>query len=131
MFANITVVEAVSAILAVVAGLVAFIKGCEYLIQKSGKVFSKAVEENLKPVNERIDTLIKEVRSVEDQAYNADLNSCKNFLVRFLADIEQDQPVDEVERMRFWETYHRYTVELGQNSYIKEKVANLKAQSKL
>lgn len=131
MFANITVVEAVGAILAIVAGLVAFIKGCEYLIQKSSKAFGKMVEVNLKPVNDRIDTLIKEVRSVEDQAYNADLNSCKNFLVRFLADIEQDQPVDEVERMRFWETYHRYTVELGQNSYIKEKVANLKAQGKL
>lgn len=131
MFANITVVEAVSAILAIVAGLVAFIKGCEYLVQKSSNAFSKAVEENLKPVNARIDTLIKEVQNVENQAYNADLNSCKNFLVRFLADIEQGQPVDEVERMRFWETYQRYTVELGQNSYIKEKVSNLKAQGKL
>lgn len=131
MFANMTVHEAVVAILAFMAGLVAFIKGMEYLAHKSSRMFGKMVEGNLKPLNDRLDALIEEVKKVENQAFNADLNSCKNFLVRFLADIEQGQPVDEVERMRFWETYHRYTVELGQNSYVKEKVANLKAQGKL
>ena len=131
MFANITVETAILAIGATVAGLVAFIKGVEYLLQKSGKLFGKIVDNSLEPVNKKIDALVDEVRKVENQAYNADLNSCKNFLVRFLADIEQGQPVDEVERMRFWETYHRYTVDLGQNSYVKEKVANLKAQGKL
>lgn len=131
MFANITVETAILAIGATVAGLVAFIKGVEYLLQKSGKLFGKIVDNSLEPVNKKIDALVDEVRKVENQAYNADLNSCKNFLVRFLADIEQGQPVDEVERMRFWETYQRYTVDLGQNSYVKEKVANLKAQGKL
>lgn len=131
MFANVTVVEAIVAIAAVVGSLVTLIKGCEYLLSKATKAFGHLVDASVEPMNKRIDNLIDEVRKVEGQAYNADLNSCKNFLVRFLADVEQDQPIDEVERMRFWETYHRYTVDLGQNSYIKEKVANLKAQGKL
>lgn len=130
MFANITVVETAGAILAVVAGLVAFLKGCEYLLQRSGKLFGKLLDDSLLPINRRIDSLIDEMHKVETQALNADLAASKNFLVRFLADVEQDQPVDEVERMRFWETYEHYR-SLGQNSYIQEKVANLKAQGRL
>lgn len=131
MFANITVAEAVIAILAFVAGLVAFIKGIEYLIHQASRVFSKMVGVALAPTNERIDTLAKSVSKVGQQALNADLSSCKNFLVRFLADVEQGQPVDEVETTRFWETYDHYIRDLGQNSYIKEKVAKLKTEGKL
>lgn len=131
MFANITVAETVGAILAILAGIVALLKSADYLLGKASKAFGKVVESNLEATNHKIDALVEDVEQVREQALNADLASCKNFLVRFLADVEQDQPVDEVERMRFWETYHHYSVELGQNSYIKEKVANLKAQNKL
>lgn len=131
MLANITVAEAVMAILAGVAGLVAFVKGVEYLWHKVILAFNKMVESALKPTNERMEILANLVEEVGQQALNADLASCKNFLVRFLADVEQGQPVDEVEITRFWETYDHYSRDLGQNSYIKEKVVNLKAQGKL
>ena len=131
MFANITVAEAVVAILAILAGAVTFFKSADFLLNKASKVFGKIVAANLKSTNQKIDSLVEDVEKARTQALNADLASCKNFLVRFLADVEQGQPVDEVERIRFWETYHHYSVELGQNSYIKEKVANLKAQGKL
>lgn len=131
MFANLTVAEAVMAILAFVAGLVAFIKGVEYLIHKAGAAFKKMVMNALAPTNERMDILAGLVEEVGQQALNADLSSCKNFLVRFLADIEQGRPVDEVETTRFWETYDHYIRDLGQNSYIKEKVGKLKSAGKL
>lgn len=130
MFANITVSEVVVAILAILAGAVTFFKSAEYLLNKASKAFSKVVSTSLEPTNAKIDSLVEDVEKVREQALSADLAACKNFLVRFLADIEQGQPVDEVERMRFWETYEHYR-SLGQNSYIQEKVANLKAQGKL
>lgn len=131
MFANVTVVEAVGAVLAIVAGLVAFLKGVEYLWTRGNGKVTKWMQKMLEPTNSKIDHLEQVVKDVDMKATHADLSSCKNFLVRFLADVEQGQPVDEVERTRFWETYDHYVRDLNQNSYIKEKVANLKAQGKL
>lgn len=66
------------------------------------------------------------------QTTRSELESCKNFLVRFLADVEQGQPIDEIELERFHEVYARYTSpELNGNSYIHSKVEKLKAQGKL
>ena len=61
---------------------------------------------------------------------NVQLLSDKNFLVRFLADIEQDNKVDEVEKERFYEVYKDYR-ELGGNSYIAHKVEKLQKEGKL
>lgn len=44
---------------------------------------TKVLEKQLKSINEKVD--------------NLDLNNCKNFLVRFLSDIERAQRIDEVE----------------------------------
>lgn len=131
MLSNLTVGEVVMAVLAFVAGLVALVKGVEYLIHKAGSAFEKMVGRAIAPTTAKIDELTTLVEEVGGQALNADLSSCKNFLVRFLADVEQGQPVDDVETTRFWETYDHYVRDLGQNSYIKEKVAKLKAQNKL
>ena len=43
---------------------------------------------------------------------------------------EQDEPIDEIERERFWEQYEHY-VKCGGNSYIQRKVENLKQAGKL
>lgn len=131
MFANLTVAEAVGAILACVAGLVALVKGLEYLWGKAMKAFDRMVQASLTATNEKIEKLTDLTEEVSKQAMSADLNSCKNFLVRFLADVEQGQPVDEVETKRFWETYDHYTRDLRQNSYVEEKVRKLKATDKL
>lgn len=76
----------------------------------------KILNKTLKPIIEKID--------------NVQLLSDKNFLVRFLADIEQDNKVDEVEKERFYEVYKDYR-ELGGNSYIEHKVEKLQKEGKL
>ena len=109
----------------VIAGLVAFIKGIEYLGGKINHCASKWLENGLAPVNQKLDMMDKKLDEV-------DMNACKNFLVRFLADIEQGNPIDEIEKERFYETYEHYTSpRLHGNSYIKEKVEDLKKQGKL
>lgn len=92
--------------------IITIIGAIEFLIVRFQKIFNKALE----PVNKRLDDI--------------EISTDKNFLVRFLSDIEQNNPIDEVEKERFYETYRRYT-ELGGNSYIKHKVEKLEKEGKL
>lgn len=98
--------------------------------------FGKSIlnKELIKPFNDRIDNLEKSrVEQHEDtinRINNVQLYSDKNFLVRFLADIEQGNKVDEVEKERFYEVYRDYR-ELGGNSYIQHKVEKLQKEGKL
>lgn len=98
--------------------------------------FGKSIlnKELIKPFNDRIDNLEKSrVEQHEDtinRINNVQLYSDKNFLVRFLADIEQGNKVDEVEKERFYEVYKDY-IELGGNSYIQHKVEKLQKEGKL
>jgi len=82
------------------AFLVSFISALVYL----SKTLKKAIEKTLKPINDNIKSL--------------DVSQCKNFLVRFLADIEQGNELDKVEIERAYEIYDHYTNDLKQNSYI-------------
>ena len=95
-----------------VAFLVALIGGVEFLLARFNKLF----DNKLKPINGRLNDI--------------ELSSDKNFIVRFLADIEQGNAVDDVEKERFYEIYQRY-IELGGNSYIKHKVDKLEKEGKL
>ena len=89
------------------------------------KLFNAGLKVALKPLNDKIDAIADNNKRIELEAH-------KNFLVRFLADVEQGQPIDEIERERFYEVYSRYTSpELGGNSYIRNKVEKLKAAGKL
>ena len=67
----------------------------------------KVLNKQLEPLNKKID--------------NLDLNDCKNFLVRFLADVERGQTIDEVEEKRAYDVYDHYKNDLNGNSYIKDK----------
>lgn len=89
------------------------------------EIVKTAISSEMTPMNSEISNLKDAVKANE-------LGSCKNFLVRFLADVEQGQAIDEIELERFYEVYGRYTSpELDGNSYIHEKVERLKAQGKL
>ena len=96
----------------IVVGLGALIGGVEFLLARFNKIF----DVKLKPINTRLNDI--------------ELSSDKNFIVRFLADIEQGNEVDEIERERFYDIYRRY-IELGGNSYIKRKVDKLTEEGKL
>lgn len=95
-----------------VAFLVALIGGVEFLLARFNKLF----DNKLKPINTRLNEI--------------ELSSDKNFIVRFLADIEQGNLVDDVEKERFYEIYQRYK-ELGGNSYVSHKVDKLEKEGKL
>ena len=96
----------------ILIGIGALISGIEFLLIRFNKIFDL----KLKPINNRLNDI--------------ELSSDKNFIVRFLADIEQGNKIDEVEKERFYEIYQRY-IELGGNSYIKRRVDKLKEEDKL
>ena len=92
--------------------LAAFIGAIGVILAGVNKIF----ESKLKPINKRLNEI--------------EVSSDKNFIVRFLADIEQGNQIDEVERERFYEIYQRYK-ELGGNSYVSHKVEKLQKEGKL
>jgi hypothetical protein len=98
------------------------------------KIGKQILDKTLKPFNDRMDTMDKtreeQHQDTIQQINNVQLYSDKNFLVRFLADIEQDNQIDEVEKERFYEVYKNYK-DLGGNSYIQHKVEKLQKEGKL
>ena len=96
----------------IIVGVVALISVVEFLLIRFNKLF----DTKLAPINTRLNQI--------------ELSSDKNFIVRFLADIEEGNQVDEVERERFYEIYQRYK-ELGGNSYVSHKVDKSQKEGKL
>lgn len=91
---------------------------------KSGRT---VLNNSLEPFNKRIDEVVEN----NNKRFTAmQLQIDKNYLVRFLADIENDNPVDETELEHFWFTYDDYHKNNG-NSYIDHKVEKLKKEGKL
>lgn len=54
---------------------------------------------------------------IREDLKEVDKSQCKNYLVRFLKDVESEKEVSQIERERAYECFERYT-ELGGNSYI-------------
>ena len=71
--------------------------------------------------NEVKNQIDKTLKPINDSIKELDVGECKNFLVRFLADVEQKQIIDEVEKQRAYEVYDHYTNDLKQNSYIHKR----------
>lgn len=69
--------------------------------------FKKILDKSMQPIHKKIDEL--------------DVHQCKNFLVRFLADVERGQKMDDIEVKRAHDVYDHYTNDLKQNSYIHDK----------
>lgn len=64
-----------------------------------------------KCINDRIDNLNKDLTAL-------DVGQCKNYLVKYMADVEKGGQPDSSETERAFETMDRYTNVLHQNSYI-------------
>ena len=104
--------------------IVGLIGGVNYLKNAIKDALQKLLEDQFKDVNKKLDDLQKNITKLDTQ-------STKNFLVRYLADIEREDNIFDTERQRFWEEYDHYTDDLGENSYIKEWVGKLKKDGKL
>lgn len=116
---NITVNEIATG-LALLAGIIASVI---YLTKQLKDWIEKLLDSKFRTLNLRID-------SIEQKIDKVDMETCKNFLVRFLADAENGGPLLEQEKERFWEEYGHY-IESGGNSYIKEWTEKLKKKGYL
>lgn len=108
---------------AMVGFLVALITGVAFLMNTFKKWIKDSLKDELDPLKEKLSSMEKDLEEV-------DMENTKNFLVRFLADVEQGNMIDEIEKERFWEQYERYTKK-GRNGYVKRKVDKLKEKGLL
>ena len=60
-------------------------------------------------------------KPISEDLKRMDINNCKCFLVRYLADLEKGVMKDPVQEQLAYEMYDHYTNALGGNSYIKDK----------
>ena len=111
----------VSIILLFIVGL---IRGVQELKKSIKDFLQKLLDDQFKEVNGKLDAMQTSITKLDKQ-------TCKNFLVRYLADIERGACIYDSEQERFWEEYDHYIDELHENSYIKEWVAKLKKEGKL
>ncbi len=65
--------------------------------------------------------LNKQLNPITDKIDKLDTNQCRNYLVDFLADIEQGIKKDETQVKRAYEVYDHYSKDLKGNSYIHDK----------
>lgn len=124
-------VEDITAFISVVAGV---ITGGLVIFRFASSVVQKWVCGLLKPVNDKIDESNKNIMTRLDanavEIKQMQLEQYKNFLTRYLADIERDTQLTEIELERFNDIYTKY-VKLGGNSYVHRKIDKLKEQGKL
>lgn len=106
-----------------VAFIVGLWTGIDTLVKKINSATEKALKEALKPTNEKIDALSKKIDTV-------DLNSTKNFIVTTIEDVEKGLTIDETTKQRLYEQIEHY-YKLGGNSYLRDKLDNLKKNSLL
>ena len=117
---NLTLLD-ISVIVLFIVGL---IRGVQELKKSIKEFLQKLLEDQFKEVNNKLDGMQATITKLDTQ-------ECKNFLVRYLADVERGDHIYESEQQRFWEEYDHYIDDLHENSYIKEWVARLKEEGKL
>lgn len=117
---NVTLLD-ISVIVLFVVGL---IRGVQELKKSIKEFLEKLLADQFKEVNNKLNDMQSSITVLDKQA-------CKNFLVRYLADIERGNVIYDSERQRFWEEYDHYIKDLGENSFVKEWVARLKEEGKL
>ena len=110
------------------------ITGGLVIFKFASSVVQKWVDNLLKPVNAKIDESNKAIMARLDanaeEIKQMQLEQYKNFLTRYLADIERDTQLTEIELERFNDINTKYT-NLGGNSYVHRKIDKLKEQGKL
>lgn len=107
---------ALALVVAIIAGINSLKKSIKGWLDTALKDQFSALEQMQKDILKRLDSV--------------DIENCKNYLVTFLAEAQRGEMKDETEMQRFWEEYEHYQ-KLGGNSYIRNKVEELKARKLL
>lgn len=105
----------------VIALLVGIISGIGFLSQNTKKWIGAAMREQMQGIDTKINSVNTKIDTLSERLSQVDMESCKNYLVTCLSDVERGKLFDEIEKERFWEQYEHYQ-KLGGNSYIKKKV---------
>ena len=103
--------------------IVSLIGGIGYLKKNLKHWIAKALEEQLQAID-------GEIKGLTSRLDKVGMESCKNFIVRCLADFDHGDQISETELERFWEQYDYYS-KAGGNSYITQKVKKLEAEGKI
>lgn len=120
MVASLTL-EQLSLIVIFIGGLIG---GIKYLKKELKEALAEMLKDQFDGVNKKLDALQTSLTKVDTQ-------TCKNFLVRYLADVERGSEIYDDEKRRFWEEYDHYKDDLKENSYVKEWVNKLVDEGKL
>lgn len=104
--------------------IVALIGGVKYLKKELVNFLNNLLDSKFKTTNDKIDEVASALRTL-------DVQTTRNFLVRYLADVERGQYVYDTEKEQFWKEYDHYINELKENSFIKKWVERLEDEGKL
>lgn len=104
--------------------IVALIGGVKYLKKELVNFLNNLLDSKFKTTNGKIDDVATALRTL-------DVQTTRNFLVRYLADVERGQYVYDTEKEQFWKEYDHYIKELKENSFIKKWVERLEDEGKL
>lgn len=110
-----------------------FIGGIAILLNYCKKITSKVFE----PINNKIDNLENNLnkkidnleQSLNSKTETLELNQCKNYLVNFMSDAENDNITKE-QMINGYEMYDKYK-KLGGNSFIHDKWEKLRKKGKI
>lgn len=103
--------------------LVGFVGSVAFLHSKLKSWIAKSLDEQFQAID-------KEMKSLQSRLDNVDMESCKNFLVRCLSDLEKGEKISDTELERFWEQFEYYSNH-GGNTYISKKVQKLEQEGML
>ena len=106
-----------------VAFLVALVTGVKHLLAEAKGWISESMKTQMDEISGKIEAMERRIADV-------DMQTCKNYLVVRIAEIENGKVPQEVEKERFYEQYEHY-IKIGGNSYIRKKVEQLEAEGKL
>ena len=104
--------------------IVALIGGVKYLKKELVNFLNNLLDSKFKTTNGKIDDVATALRTL-------DVQTTRNFLVRYLADIERGQFIYDTEKEQFWKEYDHYIDELKENSFIKKWAERLEEEGKL
>ena len=132
------IVNLLTIIGAMVTGFAFLYSKIKAFIEKNIEALVKPVTDSIADLNGRIDkvdnTLNSRMDKLDDEINKrmdkVDMESCKNYLVRCLSDLEKGEELSEAAKIRYAEQYDHY-IGQGENSYIKSETEKFRAEGKL
>ena len=99
-----------------------FLGGFAALFKYVQKLIDKVIAQPLlKKMDENRSALESQIKEVKDELSIVGEDQCKNYLVRFLADVEVGESLSEAEVERAYDAYEKYTKTYHGNSYIHDR----------